>query len=173
MGIIDDKLANVAQLLKSMKRYDGYKFAVELEKWVTELSYFYNVIVKDGQNPSLIPYKIKPSKRPKEGQMAYINLRRGYPKETFDDHWCYILKDYGTKYIIIPSTSVKEDSSECDERFEIDIEDCTSTGKSRLQISDLRTVDVMRVCQSINPNLCDVKTPRDQIINKVKSVIFS
>jgi len=170
---IDSKLANIVYMLKNMKNCDVYKFVDELHKWIIEISYFYNKIVKEGQNPSDIPYKIKPSKRPSEGQIAYFNLRRGYPKETYDDHWCYILKDFGTKYLIIPTTSIKADSAECDERYEMDIDDYTTNGKSRLQITDIRTVDVMRVCQSIETNFYDVKTSRKTIIGNIQRVIFS
>lgn len=171
---IDHKLAHIKSMLKKIRNYDVETFVDELDKWIYEISYFYNVIVKDGQNPSDIPYKIKPSKRPDEGQIAYFNLRRGYPKETFDDHWCYILKDFGNKYVVIPTTSVKPDSCACNDKYEMDIKikDFTNNSMSRLQITDIRTVDTMRVCQSIEPNFYDVETDKNTIINKVKSVIF-
>ena len=170
---IDNKFNDIKAKIMNMKHIDREKFVDELHKWITEISFFYNVVAKNEQNPSHVSYKIKPSKRPTEGHIAYFNLRRGYPKETYDDHWCYILKDFGTKYLIIPTTSIKEDLKKCNENYEMDIDDYTNNGKSRLQITDLRSVDAMRVSQSVNPNYYDVKTPRSTIIEKVEAVIFS
>ena len=66
----------------------------------------------------------------------------GYPKETFDDHWCYILKDYGTKYLIIPTTSIKVDSGECNPLYEMDIIDKTPVGRSRLHFTKISRPDI-------------------------------
>lgn len=99
-------------------------------------------LVKNGQSPSDVIYNLPPSERPREGQIAYINLRRGYPKETFDDHWCYILKDYGTKYLIIPTTSIKVDSGECNPLYEMDIIDKTLVGRSRLHFTKISRPDI-------------------------------
>ena len=83
------------------------------------------------------------------------------------------MKDFGSKYVIIPTTSIKLDSGKCDERYEMDIDDYTNKGKSRLQITDLRSVDVMRVNINPSPNYFEVITPRESIIQKVKAIIFS
>ena len=37
-----------------------------------------------------------------------------------DGHWCYVLKDFGSKMLVIPCTSIKEDSPEATE-YELDI----------------------------------------------------
>ncbi len=170
---IDKKMGFIKKTLKSLKHYDNpRKLVDEIDKWLIEVSYFYNTIVKDGDNPSEVIYNIPKSKRPKEGQIAFVNLRRGYPKETFDDHWCYILKDYGTKYLIIPSTSIKSTSNKCNPLYEMDIDDSTPNGKSRLQFTDTRSIDAMRVCQSIQPNAYDVKTPRNEIIKNFNKIIL-
>ncbi len=170
---IDKKIGFIKKTIKNLKHYDNpSKLVDEIDKWLFELSYFYNSVVKDGDNPSEIIYNIPSSKRPKEGQIAYINLRRGYPKETFDDHWCYILRDYGTKYVIIPSTSIKKDSKKCNPLYEMDIEDCTPNGISRLQFTDIRSIDAMRVCQSLQPNFYNVKTSRDKIIEKFNEIVL-
>ncbi len=171
---IDTKAGYIKKTIKNLKHYDDpCKLIDEIDKWLIELSYFYNKIVQDGQNPSMAIYNLPPSQRPKEGQIAYINLRRGYPKETHDDHWCYILKDYGTKYIIIPTTSIKPNSADCNPLFEMDIIDKTPAGKSRLQFTDIRSIDIMRVCRSVSPNSYDVITPRDEILTKLQKTILT
>ena len=170
---IDRKFDTIKSKIKNMNHIDNEKFVDELYKWIIEISFFYDTVVKIGGDPSTTQFQIKPSKRPSEGHIALFSLRRGYPKETFDDHWCYILKDFGSKYVIIPTTSIKLDSGKCDERYEMDIDDYTNKGKSRLQITDLRSVDVMRVNINPSPNYFEVITPRESIIQKVKSIIFS
>lgn len=172
--IIDQKMGFIKKTIKSLQHYDNpVKLADEIDKWLQELAFFYNRIVKAGQDPSNVIYNLPPSKRPKEGQIAYFNLRRGYPKETHDDHWCYILKDYGTKFLIIPTTSIKANSTNCNPLYEMDIDDKTPAGKSRLQFTDMRSVDVMRVCQSVNPNYYDVITDRSEILKKFESLILT
>lgn len=175
MKTIDENIDSVKSMIKKLKHYpDKEKLAEEIQKWIFEISYFYNKIVKDDSNPDLIPYKIEPSIRPHEGQIAYFNLRRGYPKETFDDHWCYILKDFGNKYIIIPTTSVKSNSSKCNENYEMDIKikDFENNLLSRLQLTDIRAIDAMRISKSLIPNAYDVETSRKDIISKINSVIL-
>lgn len=171
--IIDEKMGFIKKTIKGLKHYDDpVKLAIEIDNWVKDISFFYDKLVPDGVDPSKIFYRIDPSKRPKEGQIAYINLRRGYPKEARDGHWCYILKDYGSKYIIIPSTSIKEYSSPCNTTCEMDIIDNTPNGTSRLHFSDTRSIDAMRVNTKVNPNFYDVKTPRKEIIdNLMKSML--
>ncbi|MDK2809973.1 MAG: hypothetical protein PWR27_682 [Petroclostridium sp.] len=145
---IDKKMGEIISILKGISNYDVDGFVNQLYYWVKELEFFYNnVVPKQGGDPARAFYKVKPSQRPKEGQVAYFNLRRGYPKETYDGHYCYILKDYGFKYLVIPTTSVKEDSSSMDERFEIDIKlkGFENDRYTRLHIDDMRVVDIQRL----------------------------
>lgn len=170
MDNFDKKMLDVSNLIKNLQRYDNnYKLVDEIYKWINELSYFHNSIVKDGDDPSSIPYKIKSSLRPKEGQLAYFNLRRGYPKEIYDDHWCYVLKDFGIKYIVIPSTSIKVNSI-CHPDYEMDIETDLLENNSRLNFTDIRAIDTMRICNSIIPNVCDVLTDRKLILEKFNKI---
>lgn len=172
--IINRKIGYIKKTIKGLQHYDDpCKLVDEIDKWLFELAYFYNKIVKDGQNPSEVIYNLPPSVRPKEGQIAYINLRRGYPKETYDDHWCYILKDYGSKYLIIPTTSIKPDSGKCNPLYEMDIIDNTPAGKSRLHFTDMRSIDIMRVCKSIIPNSYDVVTDRKEILQKFQDLVLT
>ena len=166
------KFDDIFNKLIGIKNYDHRQFIIQLEQWVNQISHFYNVIVKEGQNPSKVIYKIPLSLRPKVGQVAYINLRRGYPKEIFDGHWCYILSDFGSKYIIVPITSEKSDSPPLDERFEmyIDIIGFENGIKRRLQITDIRSIDIMRVHTGKKPY--DVNTDISLIRNKVSKILF-
>lgn len=171
--IIDQKMGYIKKSIKNLKHYDNpVKLAIEIDKWICDLSFFYNNLVHDNTNSANTYYKIPPSNRPREGQLAYIDLRRGYPKEARDVHWCYILKDYGSKYIIIPSTSIKYNSSPCNTDCEMDIADNTPNGTSRLHFADTRSIDIMRVNTTVQPNFYDVTTPRKCIIdNFIKSVL--
>ena len=75
-AFIDKKIGFIKKTIKGLKHYDNpCKLVDEIDKWLMELSYFHNTVVKDGQNPSDIIYSLKPSLRPSEGQIAYINLR--------------------------------------------------------------------------------------------------
>ena len=163
------KFIQVPSSDKKIRRRQNYddpvKLAKEIDNWVKDISFFYDKLVPDGVDPSKTFYRIDPSRRPKEGQIAYINLRRGYPKEARDGHWCYILKDYGSKYVVIPSTSIKGYSSACNSTCEMDILDDTPNGISRLHFSDIRSIDVMRVNTKVTPNLYDVRTPRKEIMD--------
>lgn len=167
MNTITKKINEIDQ-----EKYDVQGFVDELGYWVNDLYWFYNVIVKPGQDPSKIPFKIKPSLRPKEGQVAYFNLRRGYPKELYDGHYCYVLKDFGLKFLIIPTTSVKKDSSELNPNNEIKIEikDFKNDYETRIQVSDIRVVDTQRF--KPNKGVYDVLTEQSYIIQEIKRILF-
>ena len=98
--------------------------------------------------------------------MAYFNIGRGFPKELMDGHWCYVLKDLGYKMLIIPCTSIKD--SEANPEFELDI-DVIMSGKktrSRLQLSEIRCVDMQRL--DLRKSFCDVLTKHEIITDYVK-----
>ena len=83
-----------------------------------------------------------------------------------DGHWCYVLKDLGYKMLIIPCTSIK--GSQVNPEFEMDI-DVVMGGKktqSRLQLSEIRCVDMQRL--DLRKPFCDVLTSHDKIIKYVK-----
>ena len=77
-----------------------------------------------------------------------------------------ILKDLGYKMLIIPCTSIK--GSQVNPEFEMDI-DVVMGGKktqSRLQLSEIRCVDMQRL--DLRKPFCDVLTSHDKIIKYVK-----
>ncbi|WP_155848294.1 hypothetical protein [Caldisalinibacter kiritimatiensis] len=80
----DSIMGQIISKLKDINDADYVMgFVEELNYWVKELHFFYNRLVpRQTGNPSTTYYT--PSPRPKEGQVAYLNLRRGYPKEIYE-----------------------------------------------------------------------------------------
>ncbi|MEK5061865.1 hypothetical protein BK126_15040 [Paenibacillus sp. FSL H7-0326] len=183
---VQNDLAKVQQILLRMQNYNSKALSTELLYWIKDLEYFYNTLVpsqaqtkieSDGSsrkvnNPSKTYYNISPaSARPTAGQVAYFNLRRGYPKEVYDGHFCYILKDFKTKYIVIPTTSVKPNSAPMNPTFEIDItiKDFINTDPTRLQVSDIRSVDIQRI--NIRKNVYNVADDVATLNNKIYALL--
>jgi hypothetical protein len=166
-----EELYEVGELLNKLSKtgdYDVKKYCCSLRHMTSQLEYFYCHLVPEcGGNSEETFYHL--SKRPCEHQLAYFNIGRGFPKELCDGHWCYVLKDLGTKMLIIPSTSIKDHSKECHPNFEMDI-DVVMRGKatkSRIQLSDIRSVDVQRL--DLRKRFCKVLTPRINIVEFVKT----
>lgn len=158
----EDLEGNIEEMKKYLKKldesglYDAEKYSRSLLHQTSQLSYFYCSLVKDG---SLSDTYYHVHKRPKEHQMAYFNIGRGFPKELMDGHWCYVVKDLGYKMLIIPCTSIKKESSPVNPHFEKDLTVLDEHGMithSRMQLTDLRTVDIQRLdCREPFYNVCD------------------
>ena len=72
---IDQKMGYIKKTIKGLQHYDDpCKLADEIDKWLKEVAFFHNKIVKDGENPSSVIYNIPPSQRPKEGQIHILIL---------------------------------------------------------------------------------------------------
>jgi len=170
MGLIED-MDEAKIILQSINNYDRDGFANQLKYWLKELEFFYNRIVPNQTaNPSTSFYQITPSLRPKEGQVAFFNLRRGYPKEIYDGHYCYILKDFGIKYMIIPTTSVKDNSTaNPDFEYDIKIKNFKNELISRLQVSDIRSIDIQRFNEK-RP-VYNVITDREIIVKEIQRIL--
>ena len=161
------KIANDLESMNINKNYDVEIFINHLEFQVKQLKFFYDTLVpKQGGNPSKTYYSLKTI--PKEHQIIYVNLTRGFPKELYDPHYCYVLKNCGTKLIVIPTTSIKPDSKECKQGFELDI--IVKDGENcRLNLDDIRTIDFMRIDErKIYQN---VETDRQTIVGFVQKFI--
>ena len=171
---INLKLEEIKELVLNLNIDDKEDFVRELYKWLFQLTYFYNTLVPKYNSISETQYYIKSELRPKAGQVAYFSLRRGYPKETYDDHWCYIVAVIGNKYLVVPTTSVKPDSNGINPMYELDIKikDFENNCISRMQISDIRSIDAMRLVTSKKPCKYDVETDRKIILDKIREVIF-
>lgn len=161
LELLETSLKRVEQT----KLYDVQKYLCSLKHQTSQLEYFYCDLVKDGRKVEDTFYHL--SYRPKEGDLAYFNIGRGFPKELMDGHWCYILKDLGYKMVVIPSTSIKADSKPCHPNFEMDLEIVMDGHKStsRMQLSDLRSVDIQRL--DLRKPFCKVLTARKKIIDFV------
>ena len=170
MSLIEDMYEST-KILENIKNFDKEGFANQLKYWLKELEFFYNKVVPiQTGNPSTSFYEITAFLRPKECQVAFFNLRRGYPKEIYDGHYCYILKDFGSKYLVIPTTSVK-DKSQANPNFEFDIKmkDFKNELVSRLQISDMKVIDVQRFNE--RRIVYDVITDKEIIIKEIQRIL--
>lgn len=186
---IDKEMANIAEELKNIKNlkfkdkdrknYDKIGFVYDLQFTVGQLKYFFDVVVESQtKNPNTSYYYLK-KHEPNEHQVAYINLTRGFPKELFGGHYCYILKKFKDKYLVIPTTSVdnEEDDKEQDFEINIQIKNFINNKITRLNLSNIRTIDVQRIYQfndmfEKEKGIFDVITDRNFIIEKVKKIIF-
>ena len=169
---------NIEEIVKAMENlektqlYDVEKYTCSLLHQTLELEYFYCHLVKEYEKEcDETFYYIY--KRPREHQLAYFNIGRGFPKELMDGHWCYIVKDLGYKMLIIPCTSIKKESSPLNPHFEKDltvIDDHGMITHSRMQLTDLRTVDIQRLdCRKPFYTVCD---DREEIRNFIIEHLF-
>ena len=139
-----------------------------------QLNYFYKDLIdkQDSKDANMTYYNLSPN--PSEHQLVYVNLCRGFPKELYDGHWCYLLKYCGTKLLVIPTTSIKESSSTDEQDYYFDIEE-TDNCQSRLRFDEIRMIDKMRVVTKDKPYR-DVKTERkvieEKFMNFLKLSIF-
>ena len=154
--------------LKKSQSYDVNKLVYSLKHLVGQLEYYYCDFLPKSQSGNYVPKEIIWL----ENSLVYVNLGRGFPKEIMDGHWCYVLKNYGYKLLVIPTTSVKEDSMAINPKYEKDIQVKKKEKKaiSRLQLSDMRSVDIQRVYTK--KKNCQVITSYDEICEFVKSNIF-
>ena len=165
---VHDNLVEISKSLENLEEtgiYDVEKYSCSLKHLTNQLEYFYCHLVKEqGRDSENTFYHLK--LRPKIHQLAYFNIGRGFPKELMDGHWCYILKDLGYKMLIIPCTSLKGNS--CNPGFELDIDVMMENvkTKSRLQLSEIRCVDMQRL--DLRKTFCNVLSTRKEIINYVE-----
>jgi hypothetical protein len=169
---IENKMLQISSSLQDLKNYtDVEGFVTDLEYHIGQLSYFYDHLTpKQTGDPSTTFYR--PKKIPTVHQLAYFNLTRGFPKELYGGHWCYIFKHFKSKFVIIPTTSVKEDSLMPDPEFQLDIEvkDFKNGMQTRLQLSDMRTVDIQRLYCS--KGFYEVETPRAYILENISRMLL-
>jgi hypothetical protein len=162
------KMWEISTKLEKMRNNDNYdveNFIQQLEFQINQLSFFYDSLVpKQNNDTGKTFFNLK--SRPKEHQLIYANLTRGFPKELYDAHYCYLLKDCGCKFIVIPTTSLKLTSPPCNELFELDI-DVKYGDRCRLNIDDIRVIDFMRIVEY--KGYSDVLTNRKDILSFVNS----
>lgn len=149
--------------------YDVEKYTHSLMFQTSQLAFFFCQLVKD-HNVDHTFYHVH--HKPKIHTLAYFNIGRGYPKELQDGHWCYVLKDFGYKMLIVPCTSIKENSSAINENFEMEIETMYHHEKMhcRMQLSDMRMVDLQRLDE--RKPIYEVCTNKEDIKSFIKEKIF-
>lgn len=159
-------LANQANDLAQTGNYDVDMLISAWKHQLTASNFFYGTLV--GKEPTHDANKTYFSLKtePKEHQLVYTQIGRGYSKELFDPHWCYILKHCGTKLIVIPVTSIKPDSSTPVVPYEYDIEESDGV-KARMHLDDIRCIDKMRIMEK--KGYIGVKTSRTEIEQAVES----
>ena len=156
--------------IKKLKNYDGEKFIYSLYHLTSQLLYFYETLAKGG-NAEKINYLRKNVNY--EHKLVYVNIGRGFPKELMDGHWCYVIKDMGTKLLVIPSTSIKADTI-IKEDYHLVIESEDKNHKqyiSRLSLTDIRSIDVQRI--DLRKEVRKVKTNKNYIIKYVKDKLIN
>lgn len=165
---LEKELYNNNMKISTLKNYEYEKYLYAMIHLTSQIYYFYHHIAKDGPSDNVFYCRNFQSL---EHRMIYINLGRGFPKELMDGHWCYVVKDYGCKILVIPSTSIKADSV-YDTNFDMDIisKDKNKTYKSRLCITEMRTVDIQRI--DIRKEHKIVITPKNKIKEFIKNKIF-
>ncbi|POO87857.1 hypothetical protein [Clostridium sp. 3-3] len=153
------------EILQSTGRYDVDALLYSLSYQLKQLNFFYkDLIDKEGTNDAnKTYYNLSPN--PTEHQIIYVSLCRGFPKELYDGHWCYVLKHSGTKLLVIPITSIKDCSSPEEQSYYFDIQE-EGNIKVRLRFDEMRTIDKMRVMTKDKPYK-NVITQRTVIENKL------
>lgn len=169
---VQSNLKEIGKSLENLEKtgiYDVEKYSHSLLHLTSQLEYFYCHLVKDNGGTSDNTY-YRIAHRPKVHQLAYFNIGRGFPKELMDGHWCYILKDLGYKMLVVPCTSLK--GAPCNPEYEMDIK-IKMNGQismSRIQLSDLRTVDNQRL--DLRKPFCDVLTDEKEIKEFIENHLF-
>lgn len=173
MSVYDD-LFEIGKSLDHIEKtgmYDVEKYCCSLKHLTSQLEYFYCHLVPNGTGQSSSTF-YHLHYRPKIHELAYFNIGRGFPKELMDGHWCYILKDLGYKMLVVPCTSIKENSKPCHPHFEMDIDVMMDHKKtqSRIQLSDIRSIDIQRL--DVRKKFCEVLTQRQAILNFIQANLF-
>lgn len=160
------ELANQAQDLAQTGNYDVDMLISAWKHQLTASNFFYGKLVnkEPNQDANKTYYSLKTE--PKEHQLVYTQIGRGYSKELFDPHWCYVLKHCGTKLIVIPITSIKTDSSTLVVPYEYDIEEEGGI-KARMHLDDMRCIDKMRIIEK--KGYISVLTEREDIESAVEN----
>lgn len=153
----------LAQQADNLAQTGNYDVDMLISAWkhqLTASNFFYgNLVSKEPtHDANKVYYSLK--HEPKEHELVYAQIGRGYSKELFDPHWCYVLKHCGTKLIVVPVTSIKPDSGTATLPYEYDIMENNNV-KARMHIDDIRCIDKMRIIEK--KGYISVITPRIEI----------
>ena len=171
---ISSELHKQIDRILNLKNFDTISFYYNFKRLVYNLEKFHNSIGKKASNTkelSAIQFDVQKSKLPKAGQVAYFYIEHSYPKELFNSHWCLVVKDLGSILLVIPLTSIKDDSNPVDKEREmiVKIKDFAEDGCSKLKINQMFSADLMRLDQS-RP-IYELQTSFDYIKNNIKKLL--
>ncbi len=156
------QLESYLEKLKKSGKYDADVYLRSLLQQTSQLHFYYCHLLKKRDEREVF-YNIR--RRPKEHQLAYFNIGRGYPKELCDGHWCYVVKDFGIKMFIIPCTSIKDAGHPGNFELEINIQEFKNATRLRMQLGDARVVDIQRLDQRKEfVEVCDSRESIEKII---------
>lgn len=164
LSIIESEL----EKLKALNRYDVDMILNAWRFQVRQLNFFYCNLVNQTQSKHANDAFFNLSREPKLYQLIYVHLGRGFPKELYDGHWCYYYKNCKTKYLVIPVTSIKSNSSMAQDGLHLDIEESDGT-MCRLRFDEMRTIDKMRIDE--RKGYIDIKTDCDIINAEIESFL--
>lgn len=142
--------------------YETYPLEKSLEVQLEALRYQFQKSNEKGKDVIIIPSNIKDVM---EGDLVFINLGYGYAHEIMRPHWCYVLKDCVSKFVVVPIHTVR--GNLCNEH-EMDIQTVIdgSITTSRMSLSDIRSVDKQRIDQ--RKSVGKVLTPRSEILESIR-----
>lgn len=157
-----------------LKNFDIESFYYNFNRLVYTLEKYHNSIGKNAQTPkdlSAIQISIPKRNMPKEGQVAYFYIETSYPKEIYNSHWCLVLKDLGSLLVVIPLTSIKQDSNPVDKEREmiVKIKDFEEEGCSKLKINQIFSAGLMRLDQS--RIIYDLQTDFSYVKQNIKNIL--
>lgn len=156
MNMIDiwlDRLKDTGEEVDVMK--------ASLEHLLCSIEYHRQVSKKKGKDVTVLPKNIDDIS---VGDMVYVQLELNYPNELWYGHWCYVMKDVGSKFLIIPSTSLHDTFNE---KYDMLIDTVINgqVSKSVLSLSDMRFIDKQRIDQ--RRPIGKVLTPKSKIRKRV------
>jgi len=166
---VDFNMQKITSKLKSIKKYDIEGFVYDLSGMVHQLWFFHNKLIpEEDENGDDTFYT--PTPAPKINQLAYFNLGHGYPKELYGGHWCYIINEFKTKYLIIPTTSLKDGKLIKESNFPIEIKDFENDSVTVARVEEIRTIDKMRIFRG--KPFYDILTSKEEIISKINENMY-
>lgn len=142
--------------------YDAASLKKSFEVQIEAVKYQFEKSQEKGKDVVIVPNNIRDIV---EGDIIFVNLGIGYAHEIMKPHWCYVLKDCKSKFVVIPIHTVR--GVICDEH-EIDIQTVIegSITTSRMSLSDIRSIDKQRIDQ--RRSVGKVLTPRSEILESIR-----
>ena len=168
------RLHGLVDRVDKLKNFDIESFYYNFNRLVYTLEFYHNSMGKKAKTPkdlSAIQYDVPKNKMPKEGQVAYFYIETSYPKEIYNSHWCLVLKDLGSLLVVVPLTSIKQDSNPVDKEREmiVKIKDFEEDGCSKLKVNQIFSAGLMRLDQS--KKIYDLQTDFSYVKQRIKNIL--